>query len=151
MHRDYRMAYPHSRLSNSHSSILSNRESRKALISAYCAIPLCMGIASKFPMQPLSRFERVFQVTKSGLHSTSIVNHPVISKSSRETALLFIIWELGRDRFLGSKSAEQGVESVVAVLRTTDLLLIPICKPRGGRRIWRDERHRRVLLSACGD
>jgi hypothetical protein len=68
-----RGTYSHSKLSSSHSWILLNRESRKALISAYSAIPSRSGIASKLPMQPLrrdarpGRDERVLHVTNNGL------------------------------------------------------------------------------------
>lgn len=63
---------PHSSKGSSFASIFLNRESLKALVSAYSAMPSRIGMGSKLPMQPLSlgvrpgREDLMFQVTKRG-------------------------------------------------------------------------------------
>ena len=52
---------------------------------------------------------------------------------------------------LGSKGAEQGIESVEAVLRSTGLKLrVAIDGPIGGSWVGRGERHCEVLLNGSG-
>jgi hypothetical protein len=63
---------PHSSKGSSFASIFLNRESLKALMSAYSAMPSRIDMGSKLPMQPLSlvvrpgREDLMFQVTKRG-------------------------------------------------------------------------------------
>lgn len=147
-HHNKQATYPHSRLSNSHSSIFLNLVSLKALMRAYSARPSWRESGSKFPIHPRSlggrpgREERVFQVTKSGLPVANIPSvYNIICETSQGRHSLFVVCEFGRNRFPMCESAVQCIESMETVFGSANPGISPlreVCGAVGG-----EKRHRK--------